>query len=159
MINYILPNGEEKQVFEEAEGYFKRFSENGGNSMRIWISSSFLEIEDRKVGEYSQIKINRIDSLLSLAQKYDIRIKFTLQHIRTIKPEVEDGAAWSNRAFIALENGGPFNNMGEYISSQEEKKAYLDRVRALSERSMENRQIFSWVLWNGYRSRRKCRIP
>ena len=66
MINYIVPNGEEPEVFNEIETYFKHFSENGGNAMRIWISSPFLEIEDRKTGEYSQVKLNRIDSLLSL---------------------------------------------------------------------------------------------
>jgi hypothetical protein len=86
MINFIIPNGEEAEVFAKTEMYFKHFSENGGNSMRIWISSPFLEIEDQKVGKYSQTKFNRIDSVLSLAQKYDIQIKFTLQHIRSIKP-------------------------------------------------------------------------
>ena len=85
---------------------------------------------------------------MSLAQKYDIRIKFTLQHIRSIKPEVDDGAAWSNRAFMAVENGGPFMGIGDYIRSQEGKKAYLDRVRALSERYRDHKQIFSWELWN-----------
>ena len=34
--------------FEEVEKYFKHFAENGGNAMRIWISTEFLEIEDPK---------------------------------------------------------------------------------------------------------------
>ena len=148
MINFIMPNGEEAEVFKMTEMYFKNFSENGGNSMRIWISSPFLEIEDQKVGEYSQTKFNRIDSVLRLAKKYDIQIKFTLQHIRSIKPDGEGVAAWSNRAFMGLENGGPFKSISDYINSPEGKKAYLDRVRALSERYKNTRQIFSWELWN-----------
>jgi len=148
MINYIVPNGEEPEVLNEIETYFKHFSENGGNAMRIWISSPFLEIEDQKVGEYSQVKLNRIDSLLSLAKKYHIRIKFALQHIRSIKPDGEGVSAWSNRAFMAVENGGPFNGIGDYINSSEGKKAYLDRVKVLSDRYKNNKQIFSWELWN-----------
>lgn len=148
MINFIVPNGEEGEVFKKIELYFKHFSENGGNAMRIWISSPFLEIEDMKVGEYNQTKFTRIDSVLSLAKKYDIRIKFTLQHIRSIKPESQGVASWSNRAFMAVENGGPFKNISDYISSQEGKKAYLNRVKALSERYKNNKQVFSWELWN-----------
>ncbi|MDP4240696.1 MAG: hypothetical protein Q8904_14630, partial [Bacteroidota bacterium] len=53
MINFIMPNGDEAQVFQKVDQYFKHFSENGGNAMRIWISSPFLEIEDAKVGEYN----------------------------------------------------------------------------------------------------------
>jgi len=79
MINFIMPNGEEGEVFKKVEMYFKHFSKNGGNAVRIWISSPFLEIEDQQVGKYNQVKFNRIDSVLSLAKKYDIRIKFTLQ--------------------------------------------------------------------------------
>ncbi len=148
MINFIVPDGEEAEVFRKIETYFKHFSENGGNSLRIWISSPFLEIEDQKVGEYNQAKFNRIDSILSLAQKYDLRIKFTLQHIRSIMPAGEGVAAWSNRAFMAVENGGPFKSISDYINSPEGKKAYLDRAKALAERYKNNRQIFSWELWN-----------
>ncbi|MDP3445035.1 MAG: hypothetical protein Q8T08_19415 [Ignavibacteria bacterium] len=102
MINLVLPNGEEKEVFEKVDLYFRHFAENGGNAARIWISSPFLEIEDQKVGEYSEAKLNRIDSVLSLAKKYGIRIKFTLQHIRTIQPDEPGIALWSDRAFMYM---------------------------------------------------------
>ncbi len=148
MINLVLPNGEEEEVFKKVEMYFKHFSENGGNAVRIWISSPFLEIEDQKVGEYSEVKLNRIHSVLSLAKKYGIRIKFTLQHIRTIQPEGPGIAPWSNRAFMAVESGGPFKDLSEYINSPKGRNAYLNRVKALSARYKNNKQIFSWELWN-----------
>jgi hypothetical protein len=148
MINYIMPDGEEAEVFKQVEIYFKHFSENGGNAMRIWISTPFLEIEDKKVGEYDQTKFNRIDSVLSLAKKYGIRIKFTLQNIRSIKPDSKESVSWSNRAYMAVENGGPFINISDYINSSKGKKAYLNRAKALSERYKNNKQIFSWELWN-----------
>ncbi|HEX7468910.1 MAG TPA: hypothetical protein VF324_10070, partial [Methanobacterium sp.] len=52
MINFIMPNGDETAVFNTVESYFKKFSENGGNAVRIWISSPFLEIEDQEEGHY-----------------------------------------------------------------------------------------------------------
>ena len=148
MINYIMPNGEEAQVFKKVNLYFKNFSHNGGNAMRVWISCSFLEIEDKKVGEYNQVKFKRIDSVLSLAKKYGIRLKFTLQHIRSIEAEDTKVESWSNSAFMAVENGGPFKNILDYINTPEGKKIYLDRIKALSKRYKNNTQIFSWELWN-----------
>ena len=148
MINFVIPNGGEAEVFPKINQYFKHFSENGGDAMRIWISSPFLEIEDKKVGEYNPVKFKRIDSILSMAKKYDIRIKFTLQHIRSISPDTRGSGSWSNRSFMAVENGGPFKNMRDYINTAEGKKAYLNRVKALSDKYKNNKQIFSWELWN-----------
>ena len=148
MINFIIPNGEETEVFKKIETYFKHFSENGGNAMRIWISSPFLEIEDKKVGEYNPAKFNRIDSMLSLAKKYGILIKFTLQHIRSIEPASKRKSGWSNRDYMSVENGGSFKSINEYINTPMGKTAYLNRVKTLAERYKENKQIFSWELWN-----------
>ncbi|MDP4289613.1 MAG: glycosyl hydrolase family 5 [Bacteroidota bacterium] len=149
MINFVIPNGNDDQVFQKINQYFRHFSENGGNAMRIWISSPFLEIEDTKVGEYNQVKFKRIDSIISLAKKYDIRLKFTLQHIRSIKPESKGGTeSWSNRSFMSVENGGPFKDIHDYITTAEGIRTYLNRVKILSDRYKNCKQIFSWELWN-----------
>ena len=148
MINLIMPNGEETQVLRRVESYFKDFSENGGNSMRIWISSPFLEIEDTKQGEYNPAKFQRIDRILEFAKKYNIRIKFTLQHIRTIKPDGQGVASWSNRAILSDQNGGTFADIRQYINTDEGKKNYINRARALSVRYKDTKEIFSWELWN-----------
>jgi len=144
MINFLPPDGKPEKVFKTIESYFKNFSENGGNAMRVWISASFLEIEDEKSGYYNPIKFERIDSLLQLAAKYRIKIKFTLQHIRTIGTN----NSWSNSQVLAIENKGPFKNILEYINTTEGKKYYLNRARALSERYKNNGQIYGWELWN-----------
>jgi hypothetical protein len=146
MINFVVPNGNDAKVFQEIEMYFKHFSENGGNAMRIWISTPFLEIEDKKVGEYDKTKFNRIDHLVSLAEKYNIRVLFVLQHIRTISNESAEG--WANSQLMSIENGGPFKNIEEYVSSSSGEKAYLNRARALSQRYKNNSAIFGWELWN-----------
>lgn len=145
MINFIVPAGRsEDAAFTTIESYFENFSENGGDAMRIWISSPFLEIEDTKAGEYNPVKLKRIDHLLELAAKYHIRIKFTLQHVRTISSK----ESWSNSKALSADNGGPFKNMKEYINTSEGKKYYLKRVKALADRYKDNKQIFGWELWN-----------
>ena len=145
MIDYIVPAGqEEKDAFKTIESYFKNFSENGGNSMRIWISSPFLEIEDQKAGEYNPQKFHRIDKLLQLAEYYQIKIKFTLQHIRTISPK----ESWSNSKVLSLDENGPFKDVMEYVTTPKGKKYFLKRAKALSDRYKDNKQIFGWELWN-----------
>ncbi|MGI8636497.1 MAG: hypothetical protein ACR2KZ_13960, partial [Segetibacter sp.] len=148
MINYIVPAGqEETAAFTTIENYFRNFTTNGGNAMRIWISSPFLEIEDEKAGEYSAVKFARIDRVLQLAEKYNIRIKFTLQHIRTISTgQVKQ--PWANSTVLSTDKGGPFNNIKEYITTELGRKYYLDRVKALAKKYKNNKQIFSWELWN-----------
>lgn len=148
MINFIIPSGNDSYVFNYIEKYFKHFSENGGNAMRIWISSPFLEIEDKKVGEYDPVKFKRIDSILSLAKRYNIQILFVLQHIRTIQPVAPPGFAWANNAFMSLKDGGPFKNIKDYVNTTKGKEAYLNMVRVLSERYKNNKAIFGWELWN-----------
>lgn len=148
MINYIVPAGQdEATAFATIENYFRNFSTNGGNAMRIWISSPFLEIEDRKAGQYSSDKFARIDKVLQLAEKYGIRIKFTLQHIRTITAG-QAKQPWANSTVLSADNGGPFTDIKEYINTAKGKQYYLNRAKALAERYKDNKQIFGWELWN-----------
>src|SRR5690606_23495820 len=118
-----------------------------GNAVRLWLSSPFWEIEDTQQGAYNPEKIARIDKLISLARQYNIRLKFTLQHIRSIKPET-GRSSWSNKAILSDSSGGTFRNIDHYINSPEGKENYLSRAKVFSERYRDNEQIFSWELWN-----------
>ena len=143
MINY-LPfeiNNDEEKGLQEIEHYFKSFSENGGNSMRIWISTPFLEIEDSTEGHYNPQKFARIDRMLEIAEKYSILIKFTLHHIRSIDPASK---AWHNNPALSTK----FNNIEEYISTFEGRESYLKRAKAFSDRYKDSKQILGWELWN-----------
>ena len=149
MTNYLpfsvdRDNEDDTAEFILVEDYFKKFSENGGNSMRIWISTAFLEIEDEEEGKYNPLKFERIDKLLALAEKYDIKIKFTLHHIRSIVANLERGAGWSNSKALATK----FENINEYVSTPKGINSYLNRARALAEKYKDNTQIFAWELWN-----------
>ncbi len=142
MINY-LPRQQaanDDEAFAEIERYFKNFSSNGGNALRIWISTPFLEIEDTEEGVYNPLKFERIDKMLALAEKYGILIKFTLQHITTISSSNK----WSNSAVLAKN----YKNIREYANTPKGLASYLKRAKALSDRYKNNEQIYSWELWN-----------
>jgi hypothetical protein len=148
MINFIVPGGNEAKVFKYIETYFKHFSGNRGNAMWIWISSPFLETEDKQVGEYDSVKFQRIDRIICLAKKYHIRLKFTLQHIRTIQPVSPPGFAWTNNSLMSVQDGGPFKNIEEYVDTKEGQHVYLNMVKALVSRYRQDTTIFCWELWN-----------
>ena len=146
MINYLPPDygnseGRNSPEFTLIEDYFKKFSENGGNAMRIWISTSFLEIEDKTEGQYDSLKLERIDRLLELAKEYNIRIKFSLQHIRQITP---NNTNWDNNPSLAAK----FNSIDEYVNTPKGIDSYLRRAKVLSDRYKDNQQIFGWEIWN-----------
>lgn len=132
------------QNIEEAEKYFKHFAENGGNAMRIWISTEFLEIEDQREGKYNPEKLARIEQLLQLAEKYHIYIKFTLHHLRTISNNISPEASWCNSRSLATK----FKNVSEYVSSKKGKQSYLKRLRALAQKCQNHPYVYGWELWN-----------
>ena len=130
--------------FEEVEKYFKHFAENGGNAMRIWISTEFLEIEDQREGKYNPEKLARIEQLLQLAEKYHIYLKFTLHHLRTISNNISPEASWCNSRSLASK----FKNVSEYVSSKKGKQSYLKRLKALAQKCQNHPYVYGWELWN-----------
>ena len=132
------------QNIEEAEKYFKHFAENGGNAMRIWISTEFLEIEDQREGKYNPEKLARIEQLLQLAKKYHIYLKFTLHHLRTISNNVSPEASWCNSYSLATK----FKNVSEYVSTKKGKKSYLKRLGAIAKKCQNRPYVYGWELWN-----------
>jgi len=145
MINCLVPSGEETRVWTTVESYFKNFSENGGNAVRVWLSSPFLEIEDTQMGQYNPVKLKRIDTVLELAGKYNLKVKFLIEHIRIIDPEMK---IWYNRKVLSDKNGGAFQNIKDFINTPQGRKVYLDRVKVLAERYRDNDQIYAWEIWN-----------
>lgn len=139
-----LGNSDDKDEIQFIDNYFRKFSANGGNSLRIWISTSFLEIEDSQEGVYNPKKFERIDKLLELAEKYNLLIKFTLQHIRTISKTSDSSSDWANSKSLA----NRFRDINEYVNTPEGRHSYLNRAKALAERYRENKQIYAWELWN-----------
>jgi hypothetical protein len=68
-LNMIAPPGrDEKQALAQMEDWMRRLSANGGNTIRLWLSDPFFDVEHAQSGVYDGEKAKRIDAVLSLAR-------------------------------------------------------------------------------------------
>lgn len=150
-INMISPGGTYKNnpdsSLYEMEQWMKKLSDNGGNYIRIWLSSPFWDIEDENAGKYSEEKARRIDSLIVMARKYNLRIKMTLEHFRSLTTE-ENPQQWAVKHVYHKSGGGPLDSIRQYLSSEEGHKLFLDKVDFYHERYGSDTIFFGWELWN-----------
>ncbi|HLN54519.1 MAG TPA: hypothetical protein VK207_00930 [Bacteroidales bacterium] len=148
-INMIAPGGSQNPdsaliIYEQ---WMKNLSGNGGNYFRVWLSSPFWDIEDQKAGEFREEKAQRIDKLISLASRYDLRIKMTLEHFRSLTME-ENPQQWAVKSVYHISNGGPLKDCREYLSLPEGKKLFLDKIDFYRNRYGSDTLFFGWELWN-----------
>jgi hypothetical protein len=150
-INMISPGGKYRNnpdsALYEMGQWMKALSDNGGNYIRVWLSSPFWDIEDQKAGQYSDEKARRIDSLVAMARRYHIRIKMTFEHFRSLTLE-ENNQPWAVKAVYHRSNGGPLDSIRQYLSTDEGKKLFTDKLDFYKERYGSDTIFFGWELWN-----------
>ena len=134
-------------AFYEIERWMKTLSENGGNYIRVWLSQSFWDIEDQQAGKYSEEKAQRIDRFIEMARKYNLRIKLTLEHFRSLTLE-ENPQSWAMKSVYHKSNGGPLDSIRQYLTSPEGQKLFLDKVNYYQKRYGSDTLFFGWELWN-----------
>jgi hypothetical protein len=150
-INMINPsskyrNNPDSSLYE-IEQWMKNLSDNGGNYVRIWLSQSFWDIEDVEAGKYSEEKAKRIDRFIAMARKYNLRIKLTLEHFRSLTIE-ENPQAWATKSVYHTSKGGPLDSIRQFLTSKEGKKLFLDKVDFYQKRYGSDTLFFGWELWN-----------
>lgn len=149
-IAFIRFEVEEVKIINFYEHYFKQMAANDCNFARIWLSAPAFEVESTRPGMYDLSIANRVDKVVALAEKYNIRIKFCFEHFRQITgyPAPFIGATAFEKPIYALANGGSFNNMVEYITTKVGRELYIKRVEFWANRYAEKKIIFGWELWN-----------
>lgn len=137
------------EAFALIEKQLKALSENGGNFVRLWVSSDFYQFETAPY-TFDSAKLARLDRFMKLAEKYGIRVKLCLEHFRNVKKftptQAERGLA--TRIFSKPIYAGEFSSMTEYLQSQKGKAFYLARAKVLAERYRDNPNVFGIELWN-----------
>lgn len=150
-INMISPGGRYKNnpdsALYEMGQWMKKLSENGGNYVRVWLSSPFWDIEDQRAGEYNEEKARRIDRLIEMAGKYNLRIKMTFEHFRSLTLE-ENPQAWAVKDVYHTSKGGPLDSIRQYIASPEGKQLFIDKLDFYRNRYGSDTLFFGWELWN-----------
>ena len=141
---------EEEKVFLLYERQFKLLHENGGNFTRIWLSAPFWEIEHEKAGEYDPKYVDRLNRLLGLAKKYQIKIKFCFEHFRTVE-NVLPGFKYAisfGKPVYSTKYGGPLTSMSDFLNLEKGHDLYRNRMKFFAGLYGTNPQIFAWELWN-----------
>ncbi len=150
-------NGEtatEAEILEKYRFWMTRFSENGGNFLRVWLGVPFFNVMPERFGEYSETSLGHIRFVVALAEELGIRIKFTLEHFRRILPasgdiELFPGAVSFHAPLYARKNGGICDDIHSFFHSEAGRAAYLDKARYLAAAGIGNSPaVAAWELWN-----------
>jgi hypothetical protein len=147
-LNMVAPVGDTEKGLAQMEEWMRLLSENGGNFARIWLGHRFWNLEQNRAGEYDPEAILRIDSLFSMAGRYDIRLKLCLESFRSIHPENVGKKGRFPLTKYHVSEGGPFHTMEEYINTPEGKNHFKSKMEWFHERYGSDPLVFGWELWN-----------
>lgn len=150
-INMINPSGKyrnnpDSSLYEIGQ-WMEELSANGGNYVRVWLSQSFWDIEDRQAGQYSEEKAGRIDKFIEMARKNNLKIKMTLEHFRSLTME-ENPQSWATKSVYHTSNGGPLDSIRQYLISGEGRQLFLNKADYYRDRYGSDTLFFGWELWN-----------
>ena len=146
---YITDDGEALAMFEKE---IRHFAENGGNLIRVWCGVALLNLEPEQEGMFSAEKLENMKALVAIAKKNHVRIKFTLEHFRTVTPRKErelfTGAVTFQQPIYHTSRGGSCENMTDYFTKDAPRKNLLKKLEILSREFAGEPAIMGWELWN-----------
>jgi hypothetical protein len=145
-LNMIAPLGSsEQEALQCMEKWIKSLSENGGNYIRIWLSHNFFDIEHERSGQYDEAKAKRIDKVLDMARRYDVRVKMTIEHFRHFFGERQK---WAAKPIHHISKGGPAKSIDDFFQGERSREQFKKKLDWYANRYGDEPIIFAWELWN-----------
>jgi len=145
-LNMIAPYGKtEEEALSLMEQWIKSLSENGGNYIRIWLSHNFFDIEHEKSGQYDEQKAKRIDAVLQMARRHNIRVKMTIEHFRHFFGQSQQ---WAAKPLYHVSQGGPAKDMDDFFQGERSREQFKRKLDFYADRYGDEPAIFAWELWN-----------
>jgi len=147
-LNMIAPPGrDEKEALAQMEDWMRKLSANGGNYIRLWLSNPFFDVEHAKSGVYDEEKAKRIDAVLAMARKYNLRVKMTLEHFR----HLGDGKqTWAGKPIHSVSRGGPAKDVVDFFANPASREQFKRKLDWYAKRYGDDPTIFAWELWNEF---------
>ncbi|MGO8818308.1 MAG: hypothetical protein ACLQVG_27000 [Terriglobia bacterium] len=127
------------------EGWIEKLARNGGNYIRVWLSSPFWSVEHEKCGVYDPMKARRIDRLLELCGRYHIHVKLTMEHFRSIGGGPQP---WADNPLYSITHNGPATSIADFFDGEESRAQFRKKVQWYSQRYADDPIIYGWELWN-----------
>ncbi len=145
-LNMIAPRGSsEKKALATMEQWMRSLSENRGNYIRIWLSHNFFDVEHERSGKYDADKAKRIDAVLEMARRHNIRVKMTLEHFRHFFRKTQ---RWAAKPIHHVSNGGPAKDIDDFFQGRRSREQFKKKIQWYAERYGSDPIIFAWELWN-----------
>jgi hypothetical protein len=145
-LNLIAPNTRDAEGLARMGEWMQKLGTNGGNYIRVWVSSPFWDVEYQKSGVYDEAKARRIDEMLALAKRNGIRVKLTLEHFREMSETPRQ--RWANKPLHLVANGGTATNMADFFDGPASRERFKKKLAWLAQRYGDNPTVFGWELWN-----------
>ena len=148
-LNMVHPDARESDAaagLRCMETWFQQLSTNGGNYVRIWISSGFFDVEHERSGVYDEAQAKRIEATLALAKQYGIRAKLCLEHFRSLDPNSKQ--TWAQKLMHRADRGGPATDMNDFFTGERSRAQFKAKLAWLMQRFGNRPEIFGWELWN-----------
>jgi hypothetical protein len=127
------------------EEWFQKLSAHGGNFVRVWLGSSYFDVEHARSGQYDPQRAERIDTLLAAARKHGIRLKLCLESFRHLGEGKKPVFA---KPLHHVSQGGPANNTAEFFDSLRCREQFQGKLAWFAQRYGSEPIVFGWELWN-----------
>ena len=126
-------------------GWMDRLSENGGNFVRVWLSSRYFDVEREKCGVYDEERARRIDAMLESARERGLRVKLCIEGFRHFG---ERDQKWSEKSLHLIENGGTATGIADWFDGERSREQFRKKLVWYQQRYGDDPVVFGWELWN-----------
>lgn len=135
--------------------WFKRFSENGCNFGRLWLSPHWTTFalerpgkpeEGKGLGLFDLANAWRIDYVMQLGQTYGINLKLCIDSYNILRKK-DAYPEWERTPHNA-KNGGILNEPTDFWTNPQMEKLYKNKLRYLVARYGAYANLFAWEFWN-----------
>lgn len=136
------------------ESWFRQCHQNGVNLVRIWLGHEYFSPDTEQAGIYDPVQFSKIDALFDLAERYQMKLKLTLEQFRFFDYEkIADSDSYSDDVFRKFRkrlylDQTRCENITEWLDEAIWREKWLDKVRQLSYRYSGNPTLFGIELWN-----------
>ena len=135
--------------------WIPQYAAQGCNYFRIWLSPHWttfgveqpgLAKDGKGLGQYSLENLWRLDYVLKLARKYDMKVKLCIDSYNMLRDK--DGYPNWEEGVFNIRNGGILHSPAEFWLSPEMDRIYMEKLHYLVARYSADPTVFAWEFWN-----------
>ncbi|MFA6814942.1 MAG: hypothetical protein WCS73_01435 [Lentisphaeria bacterium] len=138
----------EKEVLEIYRRWMTALAENSVNYIRVWLGVPFFDLMPERIGVYSEKNLGHVKALVAMAEELGVKIKFTLEHFRSILSEKQAESFSGIVPFGKEILKDKFSSVQEFLDSAEGREIYLAKARFLAAAVGNSPSVVAIELWN-----------